>query len=67
MPYKEREQTCTNGSASLGNVNHNFALNWLFDVPFGQGKRFASNANGLLNRIIGDWSIMGPRATRAGA
>ena len=27
-------------SASLGNVRHNFALNWLYDLPFGQGKRF---------------------------
>lgn len=66
VPYKEREQTYSNGSASLGNVNHNFALNWLFDVPFGQGKRFASNANGLLNRIIGDWSIMGTLRYQSG-
>jgi hypothetical protein len=58
-PYKEREQTYSNGSSSLGAVRHAFALNWLYDLPFGQGKRFASDAGGFLDRLIGDWSIMG--------
>ncbi len=59
VPYQEREQTYSNGSASLGAVRHAFALNWLYDLPFGQGRRFASGAGGLLNRLIGDWSVMG--------
>lgn len=66
VPYKERLQTYSNGSASLGNVNHNLALNWLFDLPFGQGRRWARNANGVLNRLIGDWSVMGTMRLQSG-
>jgi hypothetical protein len=58
-PYVEREQTYSNGSASLGAVRHVFALNWLYDLPFGQGRAFLSDAGGFLNTLIGDWSIMG--------
>jgi hypothetical protein len=59
VPYQEREQTYSNGSASLGNVHHAFALNWLYELPFGQGKAFGRNVNSGWNRLIGDWSVMG--------
>lgn len=59
VPWKEVEQTYTNGSASLGNVHHNLSVNWLYDLPFGQGRRFASGVGRLLNGVIGDWSFMG--------
>ncbi len=65
-PYKEREQTYSNGSASLGNVRHNLAVNWLYELPFGQGKRFGSGVNGAVNRLIGDWSIMGTARVQSG-
>ncbi len=58
-PYVEREQNYSNGTASLGNVRHTFSVNWLWELPFGQGKRFASGAGPVLNRIVGDWSFMG--------
>lgn len=31
--------------------------NGLYDLPFGQGKKFASNARGALNHLIGGWQI----------
>ena len=58
-PYVEREQNYTNGSASLGNVRHNMSVNWVYDLPFGRGRKWGSGAGGALNRLIGDWSIMG--------
>jgi len=58
-PYVEREQNGSNGIASMGNVRHTFAVNWVYELPFGQGRRFASEAGPVLNRIIGDWSFMG--------
>ena len=57
--YVEREQTYSNGSASLGNVRHNMAVNWVYDLPFGRGRKWGSGAGGAMNRLIGDWSIMG--------
>jgi len=40
-------------------VTHQANLNWIWDLPFGQGRRFGTNANGVVNQIIGDWSISG--------
>jgi hypothetical protein len=65
-PYVEREQNYSNGSASLGNVRHNLAVNWLYELPFGRSKRFASNAGGVLDRVIGNWSIMGTARVQSG-
>ena len=66
VPYKQREQTYSNGSASLGNVRHNLALNWLYDLPFGQGRALGSDANTFWNALIGDWSIMGTMRAQSG-
>ncbi len=40
-------------------VRHQINANWLAELPFGQGKRFASGAGSALNALIGDWSIAG--------
>jgi hypothetical protein len=66
VPYLKREQTHTNGNASLGNIRHSFQANWVLDLPFGQGRRFGSNANGFVNRIIGGWSWMGTARLQTG-
>lgn len=29
----------------------------IYDLPFGRGRQFASNANGVVNQIIGGWSV----------
>jgi hypothetical protein len=58
-PYVERVQTYSNSSAASGNINHNLAVNWVYELPFGQGRKWGSNAGGVLNRIIGNWNFMG--------
>ena len=40
-------------------VRHQVNTNWLAELPFGQGKRFAGGAGNALNALIGDWSIAG--------
>jgi len=32
-------------------------LLWLYDLPVGRGKRFASGAHGALNQVIGGWQL----------
>jgi hypothetical protein len=59
VPYQRTEQTYTNGNASLGNIRHSFQANWVYELPFGQGRRFGSGVNGFVHRLIGDWSWMG--------
>lgn len=40
-------------------VRHQVNTNWLAELPFGQGKRFAGGAGTALNALIGDWSLAG--------
>ena len=40
-------------------VRHQMNLNWIAEMPFGQGKKFGHDAGGFTNAIIGDWSIAG--------
>jgi hypothetical protein len=42
-----------------GNIVHAFKMNWTYELPFGQGRQFGTNAGGLLDRLIGGWSIDG--------
>ena len=38
---------------------HRVRWNWIADLPFGKGKRFAGNAGGVLDRIVGGWQVGG--------
>ncbi len=38
---------------------HVFYSNFLFELPFGQGKWIGGDASGVLNQIIGGWEIAG--------
>ena len=40
-----------------GDVSHAVKLNLLYPMPFGRGQRFGSNANGVVDRIIGGWQL----------
>ena len=40
-------------------VRHQVNFNWIWDLPFGQGRKFGGNASGFVNQLIGDWSLSG--------
>jgi hypothetical protein len=40
-----------------GDVTHALKTNIVYDLPFGQGRRFGSNAGAVLDRIIGGWTV----------
>ena len=40
-------------------IRHQVNANWLWDLPFGQGRAIGGGAGGVLNQLIGDWSIAG--------
>ena len=48
-----------NYSYSDFDVRHQINVNWLAELPFGQGKRWGGGAGTVTNAIIGDWSIAG--------
>jgi hypothetical protein len=48
-----------NYSYSDFDVRHQINVNWLAELPFGQGKHWGSGAGTVTNAIIGDWSVAG--------
>jgi hypothetical protein len=70
-PYVTTEMNYTNiftnqGGNATGNVRHVVVGNWMYQLPFGRGKHFASGANGLVDRIVGGWSIQGVGRLQSG-
>ncbi len=40
-------------------TTHQFNANWLAELPFGRGKRFAGDAGTLTDALIGGWQLTG--------
>ena len=38
---------------------HQINTNWVYDLPFGRGKKFGATANGFVNAIVGGWQWSG--------
>jgi hypothetical protein len=38
---------------------HRFVANAIYEMPFGKGRMWFSNANGVVNTLIGNWSLGG--------
>ncbi|MFN0138910.1 MAG: carboxypeptidase regulatory-like domain-containing protein [Pyrinomonadaceae bacterium] len=38
---------------------HRFVANAIYELPFGRGRTFLSGANGLVDRIVGGWTLGG--------
>ncbi len=36
-----------------------WAMNWVYELPFGKGKKFGSGSNAVGNQVIGGWQING--------
>jgi hypothetical protein len=52
-----RPQFMVRDTGSPGDLTHAFKLNAIYELPFGQGRRFGGNVNGFVDRIIGGWSL----------
>ena len=40
-------------------VRHRFVMSYIYQLPFGRGKRFGAGASGVVNQLIGDWQVAG--------
>jgi Carboxypeptidase regulatory-like domain len=59
-PYRESLDT-----GDEGGVTHAFKGNWVYELPFGQGRKFA-NAGGWKDRLVSGWSIDGVARVQSG-
>ena len=49
-----------------GGVEHAFKANWIYELPFGQGRRFGGNVGPWWDRLIGGWSFDGIARIQSG-
>lgn len=42
---------------SNADQTHRFVFNSIYDLPFGNGRRYLSSTNGVVDRIIGGWTF----------
>jgi len=40
-------------------LRHQINFNWLYDIPFGHGRRFGSDSGKIVNAIFGGWEFSG--------
>src|SRR5262249_5124645 len=64
---RQRASSRTPWAATLDDgPGHAVKMNWIYEMPFGRGRRFASNVNGLVDRIIGGWEFDGGGRIQSG-
>jgi hypothetical protein len=49
------------------NPKHAFKVNWAYELPFGQGRKWGSGAGRIKNMLIGDWELDGVARIQSGA
>jgi hypothetical protein len=54
LPLYKTQQTGT-----LGSVTHAFKANWVWELPFGENRKWMNTSNGLLARVVGGWEFDG--------
>jgi hypothetical protein len=47
-------------------IKHRFVVSYLFELPFGRGRKFASDAPGFVDALIGGWQFNGITFVQSG-
>jgi Carboxypeptidase regulatory-like domain/TonB dependent receptor/TonB-dependent Receptor Plug Domain len=47
-------------------IRHRFVFDSVYNLPFGKDQRFAGNASGVLNQLIGNWQVTGIVSAQTG-
>jgi hypothetical protein len=47
-------------------LQHAFKVNWIYELPFGNGRAFGSGVNGVVDRVIGGWEFHGTARVQSG-
>jgi hypothetical protein len=52
-----KEQTWIRDAGTPGDISHQIKANVVYELPFGRGRRWGANANGVVDRLIGNWQL----------
>ncbi|MGH9684872.1 MAG: TonB-dependent receptor domain-containing protein [Candidatus Acidiferrales bacterium] len=47
-------------------VRHRFVISYIYQLPFGNGKRFGGSATGWKDQLIGNWQVAGITTAQSG-
>jgi hypothetical protein len=61
----DRRNLRNNQRFSDHDIRHRFVATWVYELPFGRGKRWAADA-GWLNAIVGGWKVSGAYLAQTG-
>ena len=61
-----RDRVLVRDTGGEGDVAHAFKSTFVYELPIGRGKKFAANAGGVLDRIIGGWQVQGTVRLQSG-
>jgi len=61
-----RDRVLVRDTGSEGDVAHALKSTFVYELPFGRGKRFAANVGGLMDRIVGGWQVQGTMRLQSG-
>ncbi|HYN09561.1 MAG TPA: carboxypeptidase-like regulatory domain-containing protein [Vicinamibacterales bacterium] len=56
----------TRNTGSEGDVTHAIKSTFVYELPFGQGRRFGTGAGLLMDRLIGGWQVSGTMRFQTG-
>ena len=59
-----RKQSIQTGDP--GSITHALKFNWLWELPFGNGRRFLGTSRGWVDRLVGGWEIDGIARIQSG-
>jgi Carboxypeptidase regulatory-like domain len=48
-------------------IRHGFKANFIYELPFGKGKTYLSNAGGWLDKLVGGWGFNGNIRVQSGS
>ncbi|HWB99785.1 MAG TPA: hypothetical protein VG672_23920, partial [Bryobacteraceae bacterium] len=58
-PIKQPGDAHSYRSLAAIDTGHRFVASYMYELPFGKGKRFLGNAQGVANAIVGGWQVNG--------
>jgi len=56
----------TRQTGGEGDVTHALKGTFVYEMPFGQGKRYFSGVNGVMDRVVGGWQVSGTMRVQSG-
>ncbi len=56
----------TLNSGTPGYIAHSFKVNWVYELPFGQGKSLFGGVGNLVNQFVGGWEFHGTGRVQTG-